>query len=43
MRTKKERPWGWPQAFLPETEKLKNVLPIQTITDLTQKCNRKKQ
>lgn len=23
MRTKKERPWGWPQAFLPETEKLK--------------------
>lgn len=30
MRTKKERPWGWPQAFLPETEKLKNVLSIQT-------------
>lgn len=38
MRTKKERPWGWPQAFLP-----KNVLYEQTITDLTQKCNRKMQ
>lgn len=43
MRIKKERTWGWPQAFLPETEKLKNVLSTQTITDLTQKCNRKMQ